>query len=351
MNPTNRTSHPSRRVKTILRAAAIGAVSLAIGCAMSCSSSDTGSSGTASTYEAYSLNTDYATSVAVTNAALSDSWGPTVVTFARIAADAGPKLEDAGMKKSDASVATPAQGPAKVILTVARGDVSVCPGHVTVTPIMTATPCDENGQSGDTQTGTTVVFDDCVLKGGGRLDGTISVTSTHRASDTACDSNTTISITFAANVQNLAYTAPDGTATAIRNLVVDGSYDHTIGSPPKSITTAMHGSVENESSNGGLALLTTFSGQATFTLPGTPGAYSVTSSLDWTSSTARDGGVDGGPNSVRVNADGLTHDGQCCHATGGTVTVAGARTGTFTFGPACGEATANGKPVMLSDCT
>ena len=101
-----------------------------------------------------------------------------------VSVDAG-RAVDGGGKGTGSTTVREAVGQA--IREAALGDV-VCAGQATVTPKTGTTIC------GVSASGVNIVFSGCQLSGGGTIDGTVDVQITRSASDTTCDSSTTITL-------------------------------------------------------------------------------------------------------------------------------------------------------------
>jgi hypothetical protein len=277
----------------------------------------------------YPIDADYVASAGYT-AAYADGWGD-VGLYQNSNAGAG----------SDAGVAT-ITGPLSAIRALAHGSMDVCPGQVDVTPMTSMVPCTADNKPGDATTGVTLKFNQCKLQNGGTLDGMVTLSSQQNASNTACDSTTTITVHYAGTFSNLSYVAQNGQKTVIQSLMSTGMFDRPIGGTAQMITAMLKASIEHFDASGNLLSQRTFDGNITYAVSGSPSTVTVTSNM--TVAAANDAGM------ATVSMDSLKFEPSCCHAVGGTVTVSSTQTNTFQYGPACGNATENGKTIALGAC-
>jgi hypothetical protein len=276
----------------------------------------------------YPLDTDYATYASGYDSAYTDAWG----CFAPLPA---PVPQDAG--RADES------DPVSAIRAAALGTRDVCPGQVTVEPQRATTPCGGGDQPGESQIGVKLTFTDCQLQGGGHINGSLNVTSTHTANDETCSASTTLHVTYSAQFSNLAYTAPSGQKLVIVSLTDTGSYDHGVSQPPTSVTATLQAHIQRYASNGSVSSDRSLSGQSTFTVSASPLTISADATFNMTSAAGNGG-------SANLTLSGVKHESSCCHPTAGSVTVTGKESGTYAFGPNCGEATKNNESITLDAC-
>src|SRR5688572_28360227 len=98
--------------------------------------------------------------------------------------------------------------PGSLLRGLAAGE-NLCPGRVTVAKTPGKVPCQANEREPVPESAT-IEFADCELSGGGRLDGMVHVDTRLTASDTECDADTRIDVSFTSAATNLSYTAASG---------------------------------------------------------------------------------------------------------------------------------------------
>src|SRR5262249_11022648 len=157
-------------------------------------------------------------------------------------------------------------------------------------------------------TGVTLMFNQCKLQNGGTLEGMVVLSSTQDASNTACDSTTTITVHFNGMYTNLSYTAQNKQRTVINSLMTSGMFERPIGGTPTMITSMLNANIERFQANGNVISNRTFDGNATYDLSGSPPTVTVTSSMSVVG--ANDGGM------ATVSMDSLKFEPSCCHAVG-----------------------------------
>jgi hypothetical protein len=276
----------------------------------------------------YPLDVDYATYASAYDAAYTDAWGYPVPLPVSIAHDAGSQA---------------ASDPVSAIRALAMGTEDVCPGHVTVTPQHARTPCGAGDQPGDAQIGVKLTFTGCQLQGRGTLDGNLYVTSAHSASDESCSANTIIHVMYAAEFTNLAYTARSGQKLLIVAMNDTGSYDHALGAPPSTVTSTLQARIQRYAASGLLSSDRSLSGQANYAVSASPLTLTMDATFNMTNAAGSGGSAD-----VQVNA--LEHQASCCYPTSGNVQVTGEESGTYTFGPSCGQMTKDTQNLTLDAC-
>ena len=252
----------------------------------------------------------------------------------------------AGISPSDGGIIAGAfAGPGAVLRELARG-ANLCPGQVTVAQ-KTATACSFSGGPGSVRGGATLTFNGCILSGGGRLDGVIDVTSTPVPSDTNCDANTTINVSYTSTFTNFSYTAPDGSRVVIPSLTNMGSYSRKVTFGPTALAVSSNGTLQRYDASGALTADHGLNGARNFTIAnnGAGVTFKVNGAL-----AVQDHAIAGGL--LTVTGTGVTRTNACCRPTDGTIVVTGTGrdTDTWVFGPACGAATLNGRSVSLPAC-
>lgn len=219
----------------------------------------------------------------------------------------------------------------------------ICPGQVTVTPKTGPNLCAATGAPDTVRNGVTIQFSGCTLSDGGQLDGTYDVQATRTASDSACDANTTITLSVTTTVTNLSYLGPGGRKVVIPQETGSSTLSYAIGQPPTSSELTLDGQMQVVGVSGVVLLDNTFSGTTTVT-PQDHTAYSLDGTL-----TLQDQLVSA---TTTVTTQGLTRTTDCCRPTAGTLTVTrtganNAGTHTWSFGPACGAAVFDNSGVTL----
>jgi hypothetical protein len=182
---------------------------------------------------------------------------------------------------------------------------------------------------------------------GGKLDGTIDVTAMRMASEQTCSSNTRITLSHTTTITNFTYTAPGGMKVVIPNQTDTGTNSYTYGQVPTTFSFNSSGRVQVYAANGNLSADLNHNGTREVTFNSSNKTYAVSglAALEDTHSNARGS----------VMSDGVTRSSECCNPIGGTVKVT--RTGgsnpgehTWTFGPACGQATMDGAATTPPAC-
>jgi hypothetical protein len=282
----------------------------------------------------YAYDSYYVADITSANVYWADSWAVAPFTFSLDAQAQGQTV--AGMAGRE---------PGAVLRALARGE-SVCPGQVSVVTTTTTELCPNAAQT-TMRTGASVIFTGCILEGGGRLDGMVTVQSTPTLSNGACDASTMVNVSYTATVTNLSYLAPGGTRIAIASQIDTGSYARPLGGAPTSLNVATTGRAQLYDAGGALVADHIVKGTRSFTFSrkAETSSYAVDGAL--TVQDASRGAT------FTATAMGLTRTAGCCRPTGGTLTVvdaAGAGTNTWTFGPACGALAVNGTAVDLPAC-
>jgi len=353
--------------------AALAAIAIIRGGAGCGGSSSTTSSGYVAYEDPYVYTSYYPADVAYANAYWANDWsypvvyatgyGPSNPAPTAPAApptttvDAGPS--DAAVPATDGAVAdaaTTTDGGTStsrltsipdLIRALARGDTTVCPGHVTVTPKTAAPPC-----TGDVRTqvraGVTIVFNGCQIPNDGTVDGTVDVTSTQTASTPDCNSGTIITVSHQATITNLSLTGSGGSKLVIPNQTDQGANSFTFGQTPATLVIESNGQIQLFGPNGTALADLGYQNNRTFTFAGSASSYR----LDGTSHITDNlrSGV-----TTDLTATGVTRVESCCRPVGGTLQIVrtgGAFPGThnWTFNSTCGSATADGQTVTLPAC-
>jgi hypothetical protein len=222
------------------------------------------------------------------------------------------------------------------IRALARGE-TVCPGQVNVTEKTAAPAC--TGGPANERAGATVVFTACQTPGGGKIDGTIDVSSSRTASDPSCATGTMITLAHTTTITNLSYTAPSGAKAVVPSQTDTGTNTYTFGQMPTSITVSTMGRLQTYDASGALTSDHSFTGKPTITFAGTQNGYSVDGQFNATDNKTVGRGL-------TLTMMGLQRVNTCCRPVGGTIQVAqtsgSTATHTWTFGPACGRISIDG---------
>ena len=285
----------------------------------------------------------YAATPAGTGA--SEALPTTLLDGGHISVDGGHITIDAG-RAADAggrggSGATTVRGAVGQAIREAALGGDVCPGQVTVTPQTGSPVC------GVSAAGLNIAFNGCVLSGGGTLDGTVIVQITRSASDTNCDTSTTITLGYTSTFTNLSYTGTGGAKIVIPNEMATGTLNFPTGQSPATVGLTTNGEVQRFASGGSMTSDRTFTGMYTF------------SSISLASQSYTVGGMlnvtDKAGGTAIITGTDLARDTSCCKPTGGSLAVS--RTGglhpgshSWTFTSTCGSATLDGKTVTLPAC-
>jgi len=256
--------------------------------------------------------------------------------------DAGhPGTGGAGGSGSGASGMTTVRGAVgEAIRNLALGG-QVCPGHATVTRPGGTNVCNLSGA------GLMIVFNGCQLSGGGTVDGTVSVQFNLSASDTNCNTSTTVSIGYTSTITNLSYTGTGGAKIVIPTQSDMTTVHVALGQTPATLTMMSSGEIQRVAADGTTSSDRTFTGSRMFSSISI-GNQSYT--LDgMISVTDKAGGT------ATISGTGLQRARDCCKPTGGMLSVSrtgGSHSGThnWTFTSTCGSAMLDGKTVTLPAC-
>jgi hypothetical protein len=238
---------------------------------------------------------------------------------------------------------------ADLIRALARGDTTICPGQVTVTPKTGPSACTAGVSAGaQVRAGVTIVFNGCQIPDAGTVSGTVDVASTRTASPPECGAGATITLSHTTTITNLVYTAPGGSRVAIPSQTDTGTNTFTFGQTPPTVKISSTGQLQIYGPDGTLTSDKNHQGERTFSFAGSTTSYNVDGTVNVTDNQLS--GV-----SAAMTLTGLTRVSTCCRPTGGTLQIV--RTGgtfpgthTWTFSPTCGSAMVDGKSVTLPDC-
>jgi hypothetical protein len=232
--------------------------------------------------------------------------------------------------------------PGSILRGLAAGE-NLCPGHVTVAKTPGNLPCQASERE-PLPASTTVEFASCELSDGGRLDGSVQIDTSHTSSDTDCDADTRIDVTFAITATNLAYTAQSGARVVLPTLTQSGAYTRGLKARPAVIEIGVEGQIERYDKDGEPIARTTVSGKQTLTPLDATGGYRVSGSVTM-NDTVED-------ESVRATSDGVSRPDGCCHPTSGSIELerSNGDLDVLRFGPDCGDVTLNSESITLRDC-
>jgi hypothetical protein len=229
---------------------------------------------------------------------------------------------------------------AEAIRILARGG-TVCGDQATVTRQGSSVACDLDAP------GVKIVFTACQLAAGGTVDGTVDVQFDLTASNSACDSSTTVSASYTSTISDLTYTATDGEKVVIPSQTDMAAFEFPVGQTPTKLTITSSGEIRRIAADGTMTSDRTYTGARKFSSISIPDlTYTVDGAVNLTDS----GGATG-----TVMAGGLTYEPSCCLPLGGTLTVSrsgGSHAGSHTwdFSAVCDAATLDGKTVTLAAC-
>jgi hypothetical protein len=232
--------------------------------------------------------------------------------------------------------------PGATLRALASGK-DICPGHVTVAKTPGNVPC----QAGDREpapASTSVQFTDCTFPDGGRLDGAVQIDTAQTASDTDCDAETRIDVTFTSTATNLAYTAENGARVVLPALTLTGSYTRGIEARPSLIEIGIEGQVERFDEDGTALAQTSVSGKQTLTPLESMDGYRASGTV-----TMHDPIDD---ETVRVTSDGVNRPDGCCYPTSGSIELerSSGDLDVLRFGPDCNDVTLDSESITPRDC-
>jgi hypothetical protein len=254
--------------------------------------------------------------------------------------DAAAVIVDGGTTSPTATSVRGAIGEA--IRKIARGG-AICPGQATVTKPSGTAVCGASGQ------GLTIVFNGCQLSAGGTISsGTVNVALTRTASDTNCNSSTTIALGYTQTITNLTYTGTGGAKIVLPNQMSTSTINFPFGvKAPTTISINDMGEIQRFDTSGNMTSDRTFNGTQMFS---SISLANESYTVDGTQNVTDKAGGNG-----TTTATGLMRVLSCCKPVGGTLAVSrmgGSHNGshTWTFMSTCGSATLDGKTVTLPAC-
>jgi hypothetical protein len=232
-----------------------------------------------------------------------------------------------------------------LIRALARGE-TVCPEHVTVTPLMAPGGC-AGGATGDVRSGVTVVFSGCPLADGSSVSGRFAVEVRRSAAETACSATTSITVVATGTATDLSLTGPTGVRVVVPEQVDTATATYGYGRAPGPLSIESRGRLEIHDRAGSLIADHGHLGVRRVVASPADGSYALSGNVNvednHSSATASLLGTD------------LTRTGGCCRPTSGTLAVrrtGGSRPGQhgWSFGPVCGQASYDGTPLTLPAC-
>jgi hypothetical protein len=195
--------------------------------------------------------------------------------------------------------------------------------------------------------GVNITFNGCVLSGGGTVDGTATVQLTRSASDTNCNSSTTITLGYTSTLTNLSYTGTGGAKIVIPNEMATGTLNFPTGQSPATVGLTTSAEVQRFANGGAMTSDRTYTGMYTFSsISLADQSYTVGGMLNVTDKA---GGT------ATMTGTNIARETSCCRPTGGTLAVSrtgGSHSGShsWTFTSTCGSAMLDGKNVTLPAC-
>jgi hypothetical protein len=258
------------------------------------------------------------------------------------ATDAGhPAGGAGGGSGAGASGMTTVRGAVgEAIRNIALGS-QICPGHATVSRPGGSNVCGLSGA------GLMIVFNGCTLSAGGTVDGTVSAQFNLSASDTNCNSATTVSIGYTSTITNLSYTGTGGAKIVIPSQMDMATVHLGLGQTPGSVAMTSSGEIQRLASDGSTSSDRTWTGSRTFSsISILDQTYTVDGMINVTDKAGGTG---------TISSTGLQRERNCCKPTGGSLSVSrmgGSHAGTHSwmFTSTCGSAMLDGKTVTLPAC-
>jgi hypothetical protein len=280
-------------------------------------------------YDPYLYSYYYPADLAYSTYYWTDSWVYTDVYYAQKEQQAAPTHLTVG----------------NAIRALARGDNSICPGQVTVTPKMAVSPCSNNDQM--VRSGVTIIFTGCQLSGGGVVDGMIDTTAMQNASDPNCGDGTMITLTHTTTITNLSYRGMNGQRLVIPNQTDTGTNTFTFGQTPDMVSINSTGRFQFYDNSNKLVHDQNFNGTRSFKFAGSQQSYTIDGLINMKDNTST--------TTSTITASGLTRTNDCCYPTGGNLNIArmtGSSTDqhSFAFGPSCGQVNQDGTATTLAAC-
>lgn len=232
--------------------------------------------------------------------------------------------------------------PGATLRALASGQ-DICPGHVTVAKTPGKTPCLAADRE-PAPASTTIEFTDCESPDGTHLDGVVQIDTLHTASDTDCDADTRIDVTFTSTATNLAYTAENGIRVVLPTLTVTGSYTRGVDARPSLIEIGIEGQIERYAKDGSTLAQTSVSGKQTLTPLDSSDGYRASGSLTLHDSIDKE--------TVRATSDGVNRPDGCCYPTSGSIELerSNGDLDVLRFGPECNAVTLDSESITLHDC-
>ncbi len=238
-----------------------------------------------------------------------------------------------------------------VALEAIAADPNACTtGSASITPTGDKTAdCTNIGTNGSYPGGATLQFNSCALANGGKLNGTITVAVTRSLSAGAvCGPSASEDVTHEVTFTNLSYTSPSLYVLSYPTFdaVVDST--HNIDASPTLLTlTSVTGERTIKGPAGALLLDHMLSGSGSVALASgsrtVNGTFTVIHELLHFTATA-----------VLTNVERVE---TCCKPISGTIAVTLtsnitdlAISGTFSYGPSCGDINLDGNLVAVAEC-
>jgi Tfp pilus assembly protein FimT len=245
---------------------------------------------------------------------------------------------------SFAQTVGPRRAIGDMIRALARGE-AVCPGQVTVTPRTSPAACDSD--VGQVRSGVTIEFAGCQTANGGTITGTIDVQTERMASEASCGPNTRITLSHTTRMTSLTFTGPDGRRLVVPNQTDTGNNTYTYGQLPAMVSMNSSGRIQVFDAGGTMRTDQNHNGTRTLSFSSANRSYTVSGTVN-TQDVATGA-------SASMMSTGVTRTSDCCHPTGGMLTVnrtGGTSPGTHTwqFGPACGGVTFDGTAITAPEC-
>jgi len=302
--------------KNWIRLEALGALALAAG-AFACSDNNGGYYYNPY-YDAYGYY--YPTDIAYTYPGYVDAWG--------------------GYSGYAFKSTTSSASPGARLRALAAG-ASICGDQATITTERVPSPC---GGDATVPSSASIVFDGCTLDDGGRLDGSFEIAATQTVSDTECDAETILDVSFTSTASNLSYTSAAGARVLVPSLTVAGAYTRELAGQPLSMTIDLEGSVERYDEGGRLSAQTSANGSQTLVPLSEGGGYRMDGTLS-VQDTLNE-------RSLEAVGTGITRTDACCHPTSGEISIerSTGESANWSFGPSCGDVLLDGASTELADC-
>lgn len=232
--------------------------------------------------------------------------------------------------------------PGATLRALASGE-DLCPGQVTIAKTPGNAPCPASDRE-PVPASTSIQFADCTFADGGRLDGAVQIDTVHTASDTDCDAETRIDVSFTSAATDLAYTAASGARVVLPALTLTGSYTRAVEARPSLIEVGIEGQIERYAKDGEMLAQTSVSGKQTLTPLESGDGYRASGTL-----TMRDPIDD---ETVRVTSDGVNRPDSCCYPTSGSIELerSNGDLDVLRFGPKCNEVTLDSESITPGHC-